>query len=467
MLNSDEDFEVVEMAQSQIQTEAQQKVPRSKPVRDLDLAATFGGRENATSLLAIDNNAFSAPELGHSFTLGPVNDNDVAPLKGAGGIDRAKPSSKDDTRGGPSGAIEGQPVESLEPHKADNSTFLGTSSFVDASGFPPSSSGLEGPSRGLNGNFDLCETQDWDELTESEVGYRRRQPKEVGSHFRDFAISHLNKPVADPANAITLVIIGDMVNQDDAATVGGTLARSVNRTEITGSSTKLGDRPPLRLFNLTQISFSAVLSHLAAMQAERDRGLMRPKLECLKRIGESVNLLPLLTQPAESSTRVEPICKKLLAERLVEAGVRYYTLSPTTGRLGVGASGSLETAPEPCATVQEFANCPVFQLIMAWPAIRKSAQDKQASHPVAHPDPSSATVRWFVAVISAVLAVGIYCLRFSIPADVNAEFRYAGVLTRPPVHPPGGPAQPPTAPSDAEPLHADDMAFQADFKPSL
>lgn len=221
------------------------------------------------------------------------------------------------------------------------------------------------------------------------------------------------------------------------------------------------------------------------MQAARDRGLlvppidlcvclvstekiMRPKLDLLKSISESVNLLPLLTQPADIPDRIEHICKRLLAERLAEAGVTYYTLSPETGRLVVGSSGKdLEaTPPQPCATVLEFSKCPVFQLVMAWPAIRRSAQDKQRCNPVYFAHASPVGLRSFITVIFTILiAASVFYLRPLSPSQTSAIVSNEKLVVRLPADFHLAQSVEPAIESAPDLLHADDLSFQDDFKP--
>ncbi|KAJ9080438.1 hypothetical protein DSO57_1024998 [Entomophthora muscae] len=480
MSDSDEEFEVVEkLAQSYFSTEISplQKTPQSRSSKGISVS--YDKPKTGPKETNLDRVGFSAPEIRNNDNHGSINMMDSF----------RNPREKRFTRN--SAHVEDNqelsedenPYESCAPsqsYREAASQQLGSSGFIDDSFFPPSCPEEAPSSRALD------VTQNWDELTESEVGYRRREQKELGSYFRDFSISHLSKPVADPTNSITLIVIGDRVNPEDAATIGGMLARSVNRTEITDNSSGIGDRPPLRLFNLTESPFSDVLLHLSAMQAARDRGLlvppidlcvclidtekiMRPKLDLLRKISESVNLLPLLTQPADIPDKIEHICKKLLAERLAEAGVIYYTLSPDTGRLVVGATGKdLEaTPPAPCATVFEFSKCPVFQLVMAWPTIRKLAHDKQKNNPVYFSHTSQVGLRSFVTVMFTILvAASIYYLRLFAPSNVNAEISSEKVQVHIPAnYPVFKPAESPVDPTQVI-LHSDDLSFQDNFKPS-
>lgn len=232
MSNSEEEFEVVEKMNRSIMQPGL-RPPRNsiKPKLKKVLSVSHSGPKRGAKPEPSKEAFFSMPEMNRAKygRNSSQNRHEIPSRK-----DRSTfVSSGEDSSG------FSEEEEAYETHKSTSDyqeaapSHLEASSFMQDSFFPPSCPVDIPPADSLNS------TQRWDELTESEVGYRRREQKEQGSYFREFAISHLSRPVADPTNSITLLIIGDMVNPEDSAAIGGMLARSVNRTEVTGNCNRL------------------------------------------------------------------------------------------------------------------------------------------------------------------------------------------------------------------------------------
>lgn len=280
----------------------------------------------------------------------------------------------------------------------------------------------------------LKSTESWNELTRSELKYQYEGRSHEGAMLRHIAISELMTS-ATPSNCITILFIGEAHSLEDIETIGLKLASSVGDTDkkesyfesLSKNSSEIDRRPLVRLCSLTNVSFSTVLKKLSALQELRYQGeeapivdlcicivkpekIIRLDVEYLKKISESVNILPLVSKGTQI---VDDMFGTLLAERLATSNVSYYTLSLGTGTIEIDCE-SKNLDPSyilPCITYQKLLEFPKFQMMFAWPGLRSSALQKIKTHPVVITQPSSRMALKFL--LSLTIFVAILAIYFN------------------------------------------------------